>query len=73
MKTVLDAFAPSLAPLPPNKRRQERRHSIAPIADALEAILRLRVGSGLAASLSMRVLAAVLLAGAVEVAAQTID
>ena len=73
MKTALDAFAPSLAPLPPNKRRQERRHSIAPIADALEAILRLRAGLGLAASLSMRVLAAVLLAGAAEVAAQTID
>ena len=73
MKTALDTLAPSLALLPPNKRRQERRHSIAPIADALEAILRLRAGLGLAASLSMRVLAAVLLAGAAEVAAQTID
>ena len=73
MKTALDTLAPSLALLPPNKRRQERRHSIAPIADALEAVARLRVGLGLAASLSMRVLAAVLLAGAAEVAAQTID
>ena len=35
--------------------------------------MRLRAGLGLAASLSMRVLAAVLLAGAVNVAAQTID
>ena len=43
------------------------------MAGAREAILRLRVGLGLSASLSMRVVAAVLLAGAVDVAAQTID